>query len=196
MHTFDGYFRWGFIKAIPKFDQPSRSSQLQATSFKLQDLMHTFNWYFRCGFIKAIPKFDQPSRSSQLKTRSNLPAFLRTFFTGPCTFLAMLTVMMLATFVSAFFAEVGTKAADLFGFFTSQTHQLGCCITGSRTFHIKLDAFGHHLYIFLLCTGTGAMVANGRALETGFNAGLVSMVSTHKKDFNTGYLPQKSNREF
>ena len=86
-------------------------------------------------------------------------AFGRALLAGLRTFLAMLHVCMLATLGAAGFTQFGTDAADVFCFLTAEAHKLRRSIAECSAFHIQLNAPGHHLHMFFLQTGTGAVVA-------------------------------------
>ena len=49
--------------------------------------------------------------------------------------------------------------------------------------HIELDAAGHHVYVFFLQAGGGAMVANGGTPKAGLDAALVLVISWHTGSF-------------
>jgi hypothetical protein len=90
---------------------------------------------------------------------------------------------VLATLGTASFADVGTDAAKFFGFIAAEAHKLCRCITDGGTFHIQLNATGHHFYFFFLRAGRSAMVTDSRTIQTGFNAGFIGVISGHKKGF-------------
>jgi len=104
--------------------------------------------------------------------------------------------MMLATFGATGVAKCRANTAELLCPVTAQAHQLCRSITGGGTFHIQLDAAGHHFYIFFLCTGRGAVVANGGTTQTGVYAVFVFVVSCHIKVFGmvTKPGPQAFNK--
>jgi hypothetical protein len=85
-----------------------------------------------------------------LQKQSHLSACLCAFFAGFRAFLTMF-IIVFATFGRTIIAELCTNKTDLFCLAAAQTHQLRCCITNGGAFHIKLNAFSHHLYIFFLC---------------------------------------------
>lgn len=86
-------------------------------------------------------------------------AFFSALFTNLGTFTAMF-VLMLTAFFSTSFADLCTNRTNIFCSFASQTHQLRGSVTNSCTFHVKLNASGHHFYFFFFCAQTCAMIAN------------------------------------
>jgi hypothetical protein len=85
------------------------------------------------------------------------------------------------TLGTANFADVCTNAAYLHCLFASQAHELRRCITDGGTFHVQLNAAGHHFYIFFLRTGGSTMVADSGAPEAHFNTRLILVIiSCHK----------------
>jgi hypothetical protein len=91
--------------------------------------------------------------------------------------------VVLATLLTALIADFCADPADLRCAFTTEAHQLRCCITDSSTFHIQLNAFSHHFDLWLLGAGRGTMVTNSGTTKTGLNALLVFMISFHNNRF-------------
>jgi hypothetical protein len=94
------------------------------------------------------------------------------------TFLAVLH-FMLAAFKTARFTQVCAQEADFFRFLASKTHQLSRSITQSSAFHIKLDAFCHHLYVLLFGAGRRAVVTDRSTFKACFNTVFVSVITVH-----------------
>jgi|GEM_PF-4732654 len=99
-------------------------------------------------------------------------AFFRAYFTNPCAFLAMIGLVF-KTFFVTLPANIGAYLANCFCRFTSKAHQLSRRITNSCAFHIKLNASGHHMYIFFLRARAGTMITGISTTKTGFDAGFV-----------------------
>lgn len=91
--------------------------------------------------------------------------------------------VVLATLFTALIANLSADSADFHCPFTTETHQLRCCITDSSTFHIQLNAFSHHFNLWLLGAGRRTMVTNSGTTKTGLNALLVFMISFHNNRF-------------
>jgi hypothetical protein len=85
---------------------------------------------------------------------------------------------MFATFHCAFFANFCADATNILCFAAAQAHEFRCGVTNRRTFHIELNAAGHHLNVFFLRTRACAIITNGCTAQTGFYTGLVLLVTT------------------
>lgn len=143
---------------------------------------------FKALVIFIIP--DLLKRFNSLSGR-HFTAFFGAASAGFCAFLAMLG-MMIAALPATFFANFSTNPANLPGLFRAQAHQLCRGITNGSAFHIKLNAPGHHFYVIFTGAGTCAMIADGRAFQTGFNTGLVWMISSHNIDFIGSWIHSKT----
>jgi hypothetical protein len=84
---------------------------------------------------------------------------------------------MLPAFRCASLAQVGADRDHLYGITAANTHQLCRGIANGGAFHVELDAAGHHLNVLLLCTGRGAMIANGCATQAGVDAVFIEVIS-------------------
>jgi hypothetical protein len=101
-----------------------------------------------------------------------------TFVAGFGTFGAMFHVFVLFTFCGAGVADIGADTADLLGFAAAQAHELRGAVADGGAFHIKLDTFCHHLHVFFLETGRGAMITDGGTTQASVYA-LLKFVVAH-----------------
>jgi hypothetical protein len=85
-------------------------------------------------------------------------------------------IIMFAAFSRAFIAKFCAISAEIFGFIASQAHELCSSIADSSAFHVQLNASCHHIYIFFLEAGGGAMIADCRALQTGVNTFFIMVI--------------------
>jgi uncharacterized membrane protein (DUF4010 family) len=114
---------------------------------------------------------------------NHAPAFFCTKAAGFSAFPAMFHMAVLFTLLTAGKTDIGAYAANIFGIFSVYAHYLGGGIANSSTFHIELDTAYHHLNIFFLEAGRGAMVAKGSATQTRVNAGLEPLIMCHNYHF-------------
>jgi hypothetical protein len=115
---------------------------------------------------------------------------------GFSAFTAVLHLIMFGTFVTTGLADIGADCAQLFGRLTIHTHYLCRCITDCGTFHIQLDAAGHHFYISFLQAGRCAVVANGCAAQAGIDTALIHLVVRHNlKFYRLKGMHQTANHE-
>jgi hypothetical protein len=114
----------------------------------------------------------------RLKLSRHTPAFFSTLTACFSAFLAMFRTVFAALFATSF-ANVGTYTANFFCFFTAKTHKLRCCCTDSGTFHIQLNTTCHPGKVFFPGAGGCTMVTDGSTAQTGFNTGLMMIVSVH-----------------
>lgn len=85
-------------------------------------------------------------------------------------------VMVFAAFFSAGITGLRTEAAKVFCFGAVEAHELRGSIAECGAFHIKLYTFCHHLYIFFLRAGRGAVITGGGTAETGFDTSGIVIV--------------------
>jgi hypothetical protein len=90
----------------------------------------------------------------------------------------MFHVFVFFTFSSAGVADIGANAAHFFRFAAAQAHKLGGTVADGGAFHVELDTFGHHLHVFFLEAGGGAMVTDGRTTQASVYA-LLKFVVAH-----------------
>jgi len=115
---------------------------------------------------------------------SHFPALFCTL-TAYITALLAMFVFMLTTFIGAGITHISAYAAYIFSLIAAETHKLSGSITYGSTFHIELNTFCHHFYVFFLCTGGGAMVTGSSTLQAGVNTTFILMISGHKNSFNS-----------
>lgn len=84
--------------------------------------------------------------------------------------------VVLAALLTAGFAHVGAKRADLLGELRASGHLTHGERTNIGAIAIQLDATRHHLDIILVQTGHGAMFARLHALVAGFDTIFVFFV--------------------
>lgn len=97
-------------------------------------------------------------------------------FGACCAMLPMWRVFF--TFFSTGSTEVGADAAYCFGMAAAQAHELGGAVANGGAFHIELDTFCHHIYVFFLQAGGGAMIADGGTAQASVYA-LLKFVVAH-----------------
>lgn len=124
-----------------------------------------------------------PERTILFILRSHFTTFFSAAAAGFGALLAMLHVRVFATFRTAGFAHVGTKPAHFFCLAAAEAHKLRGSITDCGTFHVKLNAARHHFHVVFLRARGGAMVADGRAIQAGFNTGFVGVIAGHDFQF-------------
>jgi hypothetical protein len=88
-------------------------------------------------------------------------------------------------------ADFCTNATDIFCFPAAQAHELGAGCADGHALHVQLNTTCHHVYIFFLRAGRSAMVTNGCTAHTGFNAGLILVITIHASYF----LVNRTNAE-
>jgi hypothetical protein len=89
---------------------------------------------------------------------------------------------MLTAFFRTGITDICANTADVFCLVAAKAHQLRSSIANGRTFHVKLNAFFHHINILLLKAGGSTVIANSGAFEARINA-LLKFVVTHGNNF-------------
>ena len=102
-------------------------------------------------------------------------ALLSALMTGFGTFLAM-RHLVFGTFVPAGLADVSTKCADRFGVLACPGHGRCSECTDLGAVHVQGDAFGHHLDIWFMQTGSCAVVTGHGAGVASFNTGVIGLM--------------------
>src|SRR5690606_32201415 len=107
------------------------------------------------------------------------PARLRAAPADIGAFPAVLIVMP-AAFFRAGFTGIRADHAKSCGMTAAEAHELGAGVAKPGAFHIELNAARHMRHIRFLRAGTGAMIANGGALQAEIDAFPEFMISGHK----------------
>lgn len=87
----------------------------------------------------------------------------------------MIHVMTLAFFCTGV-ADLRADSADRVGKFTIAAHEPARCAAEIGAVDIQLNATNQRLDVLFVQTGVGAMIAGGRAIVTGVDAGLHAFV--------------------
>jgi len=82
-------------------------------------------------------------------------------------------IIMFGTFERTGIAYCGADHCQGLCLAAAQAKHFGRCRADGRTFHVELNAAGHHLNIFFFQAGAGAMPANGGTAQTSFDTGLI-----------------------
>ena len=130
----------------------------------------SFSFYF----LSRFRSYANTRKSRRILT-SHLPAFCFTLAAYVGTLLAVIIFMTVAL-CSTRSTYISTYPANIPCFRAVQTHQLGSSEANSRTFHVKLNTFGHHARMFFQGTGMCTMIANSCATQAGINTGFVSVI--------------------
>ena len=106
---------------------------------------------------------------------THFAAFFCTTTAQLSTFLAVL-VLMLPAFFTAGITGFGAQLTNGLRMRAAEAHELRCGIAKCGTFHVELNAAGHHFYFFFLQAGAGAVITNGGAGKAGIYAILILVI--------------------